>query len=143
MRSHKKHGSFRSFASKGFSSGYSESVCACVRMSSENSEPTRWFSKTTPGEHPSTPPPCRWPALITLRTPTKFQLVWRRLCDDVLLGSSCLFERTLCATRGSEWVVNIIYIRRFCDHINVFPFFDQTCIVLKSGSSSIMDAPDI
>ena len=44
-----------------------------------NSEPTRWFSQTTPDEHPSTLPPCRWPALITLRTP-KFQLVWRRLC---------------------------------------------------------------
>ena len=31
---------------------------------------------------------------------------------------------------------NIIYIRRFCDHINVLHIFDQTCIVLKSGWSS-------
>ena len=29
---------------------------------------------------------------------------------------------------------NIIYIRRFCDHIiNVLRIFDQTCIVLKLG----------
>ena len=27
-------------------------VCVCVRMLSENSEPTRWFSQTTPDEHP-------------------------------------------------------------------------------------------
>ena len=26
--------------------------------------------------HPPTPPPCRWPALITLPTLAKFQLVW-------------------------------------------------------------------
>ena len=34
-----------------------------------------------PGEHPPTPPPSRWPALIILPTLPKFQLVWRRLCD--------------------------------------------------------------
>ena len=49
--------------------------CVRVRMPSETSEPTMWFSQTTPDEHPPAPPPCRWPALITLRTPTKFQLV--------------------------------------------------------------------
>ena len=55
----KPDGSFGSLASKGFPvdhkgfpSGYSKSVCACVRMPSENSEPTRWFSQTTPDEHP-------------------------------------------------------------------------------------------
>ena len=134
--------SFRSLASKGFPSGYSKSVCACVRMPSENSESMRWFSQTTPDEDPPTPPPCRWPALITLRTSTKFQLVWRRLCDGVLFRSSCFFQRTLCATRGSGWVVNMICIRRFCDHVNVLNIFDRTCIVLKSGSSSMMDPPD-
>ena len=36
---------------------------------------------------------------------------------------------------------NIIYIRRFCDHINVLHIFDQTCIVLKSGWSSTMGLP--
>ena len=44
---------FRSLASKGFPSGYSKSVC--VRMPSENSEPTMWLSQTTPEEHPPTP----------------------------------------------------------------------------------------
>ena len=36
---------------------------------------------------------------------------------------------------------NIIYIRRFCDHINVLHIFDQTCIVWKSGWSSTMGPP--
>ena len=40
-------------------------------------------------------PSCRWPALITLPTLAKFQLVWHRLCDIVLFRSSCLFEHTL------------------------------------------------
>ena len=30
-------------------------------------------------------------------TLTKFKLVWRRLCDAVLIRSSCNFERTLTA----------------------------------------------
>ena len=67
-------------------------VC-CVRLHSENSEPTL-ISPTTPEEHPPTPPPCRWPALFTLPTLCKFQLVWRRLCH-VLFRSSCLFGHTL------------------------------------------------
>ena len=54
------------------------------------------ISQTTPDEHPPTPPPCRWPAHITLPTLAKFQLVWRRLCD-VVLFRSCLFEYTLAA----------------------------------------------
>ena len=29
-------------------------------------------------------------------------------------------------------VVNVIYIRTFCDHLNVRNIFDPTCIVLKS-----------
>ena len=87
-------------ASIGFPSGYLKNVFSHALR---NSEPTRWFSQTMPDEHPTTPPPWRWPALFTLRTPTKFQLVWRRLCDDVLFRSSCLFELTICATRGSDW----------------------------------------
>ena len=69
----------------------------CTRLHSGNSEPAMWFSQTTPDEHPPTPPPCRRPALITLRTLTKFQLVCRHLCDVVLFCSSCLFECTLTA----------------------------------------------
>ena len=83
--------SFREFPQRIFEE------CVCNRMPPEKCEPTRWFSRTTPDEHPTTSPPRRWPPLITLRTPTKFQLVRRRLCDDVLFRSSCLFLRILCA----------------------------------------------
>ena len=67
-----------------------------VRLHYKNSEPTIWFSQMTPDKHPPTPLPCRWPSLVTSRTLTKFQLVWRRLCD-VLFRSSSLFERALTA----------------------------------------------
>ena len=66
----------------------------CVRLRSESSEPTILFSQTTPDEHPPTPPPCRWPALITSPTLAKFQLAWRRLCDAVLVPS-CLVKHGL------------------------------------------------
>ena len=87
--------SFISLASKGFPSVYSKSVC--VRLHSESSEPTMLFSQTTPDEHLSTLPPYRWPALITLRTLAKFQLVKHRIYHVVLFRSSCLFEHTLTA----------------------------------------------
>ena len=54
-------------------------------------------SQTMPVEHPPTPPPCRWPALITLPTLARFQLVWRRPCDVMLFPFSCLVEHTLTA----------------------------------------------
>ena len=63
----------------------------CVRLQSESSEPTILFSQTTPDEHPPTPPPSWWPALFTLPTLAKFQLVWRRLCG-VVLFASCLVK---------------------------------------------------
>ena len=84
--------SFRRLASNGFPSGCSKSVC--VRLHSESSEPMIFFSQTMPDEHPPTLPPSRWPALITLPTLAKFQLVWRRLCDVVLLPS-CLVKHSL------------------------------------------------
>ena len=56
-----------------------------MRVRSESSEPTMLFSQTMPDEHPPTPPPSRWPALITLPTLAKFQLVWCRLCCAVSL----------------------------------------------------------
>ena len=62
-----------SLASKGPPSRYSKTVC--VRLHSDNSEPTMLISQTTPDEHPLTPPPCRWQALITLPTLPKFQLL--------------------------------------------------------------------
>ena len=54
-------------------------------------------SQTTTDEHPPTPPPCRWPALISLPTLAKVHLVWRHLCEFVLLPFSCLVEHTLTA----------------------------------------------
>ena len=39
------------------------------------------FSQRTPHEHPPTPPPSRWLALITLPYLAKFQLVWCHLYD--------------------------------------------------------------
>ena len=66
--------------------------CVCP-PALKNSEPTVLLSHTTPDEQPPTPPPCRWPALITLPTLAKFQLVWRRLYD--VLFPSCLVEHTL------------------------------------------------
>ena len=53
------------------------------------------ISQTMPDEHPPTPLPCRWLALVTLRTLAKVQLVWRRICGVVLSRSSWLFEHTL------------------------------------------------
>ena len=54
------------------------------------------FLKRCLTDIPSTPPLCRWPALITLPSLAKFQLVWRHLCDFVLFPS-CLVEDTLTA----------------------------------------------
>ena len=97
------------------------------------------FSQMTADEHPPTPPPCRWPAFITLPTLAKFHLVWRRLCDVVLSRSSCLFEHTLTAVcvlpeyqPGRKYNVH----SKFCEHLNVLYVFHQTCILLKPGWSS-------
>ena len=60
----------------------------------------------------------------------KFQLVWSRLCCDVVLfRSSCLFEHTFTAVRALpeyQSVLNIRCFQTFCDHLNVFFIFDQT-----------------
>ena len=77
-------GSF--FASEGFPSRYSK---VCVRMSSEKLRTydvvfaNKLHLTNTPRRHGLAD---RWPALITLRTP-KFQVVRRRLCDDVLCSA--------------------------------------------------------
>ena len=81
-------------ASKGFPNGYSKKRKS-ARLHSENSKPMMLISQTRPDEHTPTPPPCRWPALITLPTLANFQLVWHRLCDVVLFRSSILFQHTL------------------------------------------------
>ena len=63
----------KGLASKGFPGGI-RNVCVCPPALG-NSEPAMLISRARPDEHPPTPPPCRWPALITLPTLAKFQLV--------------------------------------------------------------------
>ena len=95
-----------------------------------------------PDEHPSTPPPSRWPALITLPTLAKFQLVWRHLCDVPL--PSWLFEYTLtavCVLPEYRSGRNIRYIRTFCALLNFLYIFDPTCIVSRSGWNSTARMP--
>ena len=137
-----KSSSLRSLASKGSPSGYSKSVC--VRLHSENSEPTMLISQTTPNEHPQTRPPCRWPALITLPTLVKFQLVWRRLCD-LLFRSSCLFEHTLtavCALLEYQSCRKHNVYSNICEHLNVLHIFDQIDLYrLRSCCSSTPRMP--
>ena len=99
--------SFRSVASKGFPSGYSKS--ACVRVSACSACPQKTptlrggFRKRRLTNTPRRHRLADGQLSPLYAPPTTFQLVWGRLCDDVLLRLSCLFERTLCATRGSEW----------------------------------------
>ena len=132
--------SSRRLASKGFPSGYLKSVyvCACTQK-------LRTYDVHFSNDAWRMPPDTtalRWPAFITLSTlAAKFQLVWRRLCDVIMLiRSSCLFEYTLtavCALSPSiSLVVNIMCIHTFCDHLMYFIFSTkQICIVLKSGWS--------
>ena len=102
--------SFRSLASKGFPDGYSTGGCVCVSAFIGSSEPTRWFSQMTPDEHPRrhrlADGPLSWPTLITLSTLTNFELVWRRLCDDVLFRSSCIFYPTQLANRSFDEILD-------------------------------------
>ena len=86
-----------------------------------------WFSQTTPDKPPPTPPPWRYPAFITLRTPTAFQVVWGRRCD-VLFRSSYVLERTL--TAGAHYpsisvVANKMHIQKKCGHLNLLYVFDK------------------
>ena len=98
-------------------------------------------SQTTPDEHTLTPPPCRWPALVTLPTLDKFQLVWCRLCD-VLFCSSCLFEHTptaVCALPEYQSCRKYsIYIQTFCDYLNVPYIVDQSSAGRMSASSLVL-----
>ena len=114
----------------------------CVRLQSANSEPTT-FSQRTPDEHPPTRLPCRWPALITLPTLAKFQLVWRRfvmLCCSLPASSNTSLRPSVCYPSISL-VVNKVCIRIFCDHLNALYIFDPTCIVLNSGWSATARMP--
>ena len=93
-----------------------------------------------PPPYPPTPPPSPWPALTTLRTPTKFRLLYRRLCDAVLFRSPCIFEGALACQLILGLVVNIPYVRRFGHRINP-SHFSPNLNRLRPGSSSTMSPP--
>ena len=97
-------------------------------MHSENSEPTMWFCQTTPDEHPPTPPPCRWPALITLPTLAKFQLVSAAsvMCCSAPPACSSTPLRPSVHYPSISLVVNVMRIQTFCGHLNVLYIFEQT-----------------
>ena len=93
-----------SLASKGFPSGYSES--ARVRVSACFQKTPNLRGGFRKGRLTNTPRRHRLAdgQLSSLYAPLpSFQLVWRRLFDDELFRSSCLFERTFCAARRSDW----------------------------------------
>ena len=126
---------FDSFSKAFASPAYIRKVC--VRLHSENSEPTS-FSQMTPDEHPPTPPPCRWPTLITTH-PHQISARWAlpvMLCCSAPSASSSAPLRPSVRYPTTGLVVNTMHIRTFCDHINVLHIFGQICIVLKSGWSS-------
>ena len=104
-------------------------LCVCVRLDSENSELTLLISQTTPDEHLSTPPPCRWPTLTTLPTLTKFSpfdAASEMLCRSAPPAGSSTPLRPSVLYLSISIVVNITCIQIFCDHLNVIYIFDQT-----------------
>ena len=56
-------------------------------------------------------------------------------CSPPPASSSTPLRLSVCYPSISL-VVNIMYIRTFCDHLNALYIFDPNCIVLKSGWSS-------
>ena len=93
----------------------------CVRLHPESSEPAMWFSQTTPDEHPTTPPLCRWPALITSPRVSSFGAAAVMLCCSPPPASSSIPLRPS-VRYPSIGVVNIMCIRTFCDHLPVLTF---------------------
>ena len=55
--------------------------------------------------HPPTPPPSWWPALTTLPPLVKFQIVWRRLCENLLSSSSLAGQKHPSLLPGLVWNV--------------------------------------
>ena len=58
------------------------------------------------------------------------------LCCSLSPASSNTPLRPSVCHPSISLVVNIMFIRIFCEHLNVLYVFDPTCIVLKSGWSS-------
>ena len=128
--------SFRSLASKGFRDGYSTGGRACVCPPTHTrSEPTRWFSQMKPDEHPRRDHLADGPR-------SSFYAPEASL-SSFGAASVMMYCSDRPASSSAPSVRNIIYIRRCCDHINVFNIFDQTCTVLKLGWRSTTSPPDL
>ena len=86
------------------------------------------ISQTTPDEHPPTPPPCRWPALITLPSPSfsSFGAASMMLCCSVPPACSSTPLQPSMNYPSISIIVNIMCIQTFCEHLNVLYIFDQT-----------------
>ena len=100
----------------------------CVRLHSENSEPT--IDVVFSNDARRTPPDATALSMARSHHVTHPSQVSAR---------SCLFVRTLmavCALPEYRIGRNSNNIRTFCDHINVLHIFNQICIVSKSGWSS-------
>ena len=113
-------------------------------MLSENSEPTMCFSQTTLDEKPRRQRLADGQLSSPYTPPLSFSSfgaasVIMHVVPLVLLLRVHPYGRVCYPRIGL--VVNMMYIRIFCDHINVIHIFDQTCIVLKSGWSSTMGPP--
>ena len=117
-------------------------VCVCVRMLSENSEPTRWFSQTTPDEHPRRHRLADG-QLSSLYAPlpsfSSFGVASVMMCCSTRPASSSAPSVVPEDRVGRKY--DTVCIRRLCVHINFLHIFDQTCIVLKSDSNSMMGPP--
>ena len=93
----------------------------------QNSEPKMLISQTTPDEHIPTPPPCRWPALITLPTLAKFYLAWLHLCDVQFCPPACSSTPLWPSVHypSISLFVNIIRIQTFFYYLNTLYMFEQ------------------
>ena len=84
----------------------------------------------------------RWLALITYPTSPSFSSFGAAcvMCCFPPASSSTPLRLSVCYPSISL-VVNIMYIRTFCDHRNVLYIFDHICTVLKSGWNCTMRIP--
>ena len=133
--------SFASLAFKGFPSGYSKSVCVCVRLHSENSAPTMLISRTTPD---GTPPdaaalPIASSQTLSPSSPSFSSFGTASVMCCFTPACSTPLRPSVHHPRVSiSLVVNIMNIQIFCEHLYIYFIFStrQTCIVLKSGWTS-------
>ena len=111
----------------------------CIRLHSENSEPTMMFSRTTSDEHPPDATALAMASSHHFTHPrqvsARFGTAYVMCCSPPPAWSSTPLRLSVCYPSISL-VVNITCIRIFCTHSNVLFILDPTCIALWSGWSS-------